>query len=211
MEHSPTIVELSKALCKAQSQMEAVKKTTENPFFKSKYADLAAVLDAVREPLANNGLSIIQAPEIVDGKVAVTTMLAHESGEWIKASLHITPKDLSNPQTYGSIITYFRRYAVQGFVGMASEDDDGEEGRKASEKTEEKKEEKRTETKGGPATKGQKDYMETLFKKSGYKTESDKAAYWKSVTGKDITAAEQLSSNEAHMVIESLKALTNPA
>lgn len=208
MEQSPTIAELAKALCKAQTEMEAVKRTRENPFFKSMYADLADVLAAIKKPLTDNGLSIIQAPETVDGRIGVTTTLLHASGEWVRATLSITPKDLNNPQIIGSIITYFRRYAVSGFSGMASEaDDDGESG-KGEVKPDEKKEEKRAEAKGGPISKGQKDYMNVLFKKAGYESDLDKIAYVIGVVDHEVKAVEQLSSKEGHLVIESLKVLT---
>ena len=212
METSPTISELAKALCKAQSIMESVKKTSENPYFSSRYADLASVWDSVRKPLTDNGLCVIQAPEFMDGKVVVTTMLAHNSGEWVKASLHITPKDLSNPQTYGSIIQYFRRYCLQGFAGSANvdEDDDGEAGRKASEGGEKKEEKKEPEKKvknPGKTTPGQQKYVSGLFSKTGYKTDSDQLNYAKSVVNHEVTDLNLLTFDECDLIIKTLAKL----
>lgn len=136
IEQSPSITNLAKALVEAQKKMPIAKKESDNPHFKSKYADLANVVEASREVLTANGLSILQLPiSTEDGRVGVTTMLMHTSGEWIKGTVAIPQATASNPQHTGSIIQYFRRYARMGAIGMAAseEDDDGETGRKASE------------------------------------------------------------------------------
>lgn len=117
---------IAAALAKAQGAMKAAKKDTNNPFFKSKYADLSSVWDACREQLAKNGLSITQIPYATDTGVGVKTILMHESGEFIEGFLALKPKDLS-PQSAGSAITYARRYALAAMVGVAQEDDDGNE------------------------------------------------------------------------------------
>lgn len=122
---SESIKQLVSALLKAQSGMENVKKDKDNPFFKSKYADLSSVWDACKPQLLANGLTIIQAP----GKDAeghyVETILAHQSGEWISSKTYAKPvKD--DPQAIGSAITYARRYGMQAIVGLCPEDDDGE-------------------------------------------------------------------------------------
>jgi len=136
IEQSPTIGKLATALVEAQKAMPIAKKDSENPHFKSKYADLANVVEASTKCLTDNGLSILQLPiSYEDGRVGVTTMLMHTSGEWIKGTVAIPQATASNPQHTGSIIQYFRRYARMGAIGMAAseEDDDGESGRKASE------------------------------------------------------------------------------
>ena len=91
--------ELAKSLAKAQGQIKGAVKDSDNPFFKSKYADLASVWDACRGPLAENGLSVVQLPGqtlILDSGalVEVQTMLLHESGEWIGETLQIPVKEL---------------------------------------------------------------------------------------------------------------------
>lgn len=142
---SPTISELAKALCKAQGKMKHAIKDANNPFFRSKYADLASVVDASRPALTENGLSIVQYTE---GNV-LYTMLLHSSGEWIRGHIELKPmrqvKDKGweiseDPQSYGSCITYARRYAMAAITGVATEDDDGNAatGRTATPATDEK-------------------------------------------------------------------------
>lgn len=124
MEKSESIKELAAALNKAQAEMSGAKKGAKNPFFKSKYADLNAVVDAVRIPFCENGLSYSQFPIMHDNKVGVETILMHESGEWISSVLML-PMTKQDPQAAGSAITYARRYALQSIAGIPAEDDDG--------------------------------------------------------------------------------------
>jgi len=135
---SDSIDNLAAALAKAQGAIEHAAKDAANPFFRTKYADLASVWDAIRKPLAENGLSIAQ-PVMVEGSaVTVTTILMHESGQWISSDLTMQAqrqlKDgggwekLDTPQAIGSVITYARRYALAAMAGVAPEDDDGEGG-----------------------------------------------------------------------------------
>ncbi|MDD5050979.1 MAG: ERF family protein [Candidatus Pacebacteria bacterium] len=124
---SESIKELASALSKAQGEMDYAKKDSNNPFFKSKYADLAAVITAIKEPLSKNGLSYVQMVEHdtePSTSAIVTTMLMHVSGEWLSGSMKITPVK-NDPQGMGSAITYARRYALQAMVGLAADDDDG--------------------------------------------------------------------------------------
>lgn len=121
---SETIGKLAEALSKAQAKIKGATKDTANPFFKSKYADLASVWDACRDALTANGLSIVQTMGDGVGGVTVITTLAHSSGEWIRGSLTLKPVK-EDPQGVGSAITYARRYALAAMVGVAPEDDDG--------------------------------------------------------------------------------------
>jgi hypothetical protein len=122
---SDNIGDLAKALSVAQGQIKGALKDSANTFFKSKYADLSSVWEACRGPLSANGLSVIQTTcDSPNGGVTVVTTLAHESGQWIRGSLTLAPKD-QTPQGYGSAITYSRRYALAAIVGVAPEDDDG--------------------------------------------------------------------------------------
>jgi len=123
-ERSADIAKLAAALSKMQARVDAVKKDSANPFFKSKYADLASVWAAIREHLTANELSVVQEPSTHDGKVTLTTTLLHSSGEYIRSSLTL-PVVKQDPQGYGSAITYARRYALQSVTGIAPEDDDG--------------------------------------------------------------------------------------
>jgi hypothetical protein len=131
METSPEIKQLAGALSAFQSEVGNVGKDGLNPYFKSKYATLENVVNTVREPLHKNGLSFSQFPT---GENELATILMHNSGEWIKATAKMTPKDAS-PQGQGSAITYLRRYALSAILGLATEeDDDGNAASKAPER-----------------------------------------------------------------------------
>ena len=123
MNKSESITELAKALVKFHSVMGKVSKDAANPFFKNKYASLSNIIEAVTKPLNDNGLSILQLPSIE----GLTTLLLHESGEWI-SSVSATPvKDATDPQKLGSAITYARRYALGAILSLnIDEDDDGQ-------------------------------------------------------------------------------------
>lgn len=124
MKKSESIVEIAKALHAAQGEMSGAKKGAANPFFKSKYADMNSVVDAVREPFCNHGLSYSQFPVYEEGLAGVVTLLMHSSGEWLESKL-LLPVTKKDPQATGSAITYARRYALQSIAGIPSEDDDG--------------------------------------------------------------------------------------
>ena len=131
MQTSDSVNELFSALAKAQGVMAGAKKDTSNPFFKSKYADLAAIWDACREALSANGLSVIQMTEpTLEGGVVVVTRLCHSSGQWVEGTLAM-PVSKADAQGYGSSLTYCRRYALAAAVGVAPEDDDGNAATKA--------------------------------------------------------------------------------
>lgn len=122
---SETINELATALAKAQAQITGALKDSSNPFFKSKYADLASCWDACRAQLTQHGLSVMQTTDVLDGVVVVRTILAHASGQWVSGVLPVKAKD-DGPQAQGSGITYARRYALAAIVGLAQVDDDAE-------------------------------------------------------------------------------------
>lgn len=124
MTKSESIAELAKALAKAQGEITGAIKDADNPFFNSRYADLASVWDACRLPLSRNGLSIVQMPEVLETGITVETMLLHASGEFISSTITMKPMK-PDPQGIGSCVTYARRYALSAMVGIAPEDDDG--------------------------------------------------------------------------------------
>lgn len=120
---------LAAALAKAQGAMENAEKGAENPAFKregkaSTYATLGNVWDAIRKPLADNGLSVMQWPRTVDKGVEIETELLHESGQFMRDTLWL-PCPTMTVHTIGSTITYGRRYALMSIIGIAPEDDDG--------------------------------------------------------------------------------------
>lgn len=124
MNKSDQIGQLAEALCQAQGMMKFAKKDSSNPFFKSKYADLSSVVEAIRLPLYENGLSYAQTTDTDEHGVIVETVLMHKSGEWISGRLKMVPVK-NDPQGIGSCITYARRYGLQSMVGIPTDDDDG--------------------------------------------------------------------------------------
>lgn len=124
MNKSESIKEIATALAKAQGEIENATKGAVNPHFRSKYADLAEVLNTVRPTLARHGISVMQMPSYEDGMVTVETLIAHESGEWISSSIS-APVTKQDAQGVGSAVTYCRRYSLAAMCGIAQEDDDG--------------------------------------------------------------------------------------
>lgn len=125
MNSSEHLDKLAPALSKLQGAIPPVKRESANPFFKSKYASLETVWEAVRQPLEEHGFSVVQTTEEGDGlTVTVVTTLLHSSGQWIGGKLTLKPQK-PDPQGIGSAITYARRYALMSVLGIATEDDDG--------------------------------------------------------------------------------------
>jgi hypothetical protein len=124
---SASIAKLAGALAKAQLSFEPIYKETDNPFYKSKYADLSLIIKATQKSLATNGLVVIQTPRVdFERKLAgVESMLVHESGEWLTNEL-LLPAGVNkfDAQSIGSAVTYARRYGLQSIIGVAAEPDD---------------------------------------------------------------------------------------
>ena len=118
--------QIATALLKAQSEMSNPKKGATNPFFKSKYADLNAIREAVIPTLNDNGISVLQPIVHVEGKNFVKTILLHESGELMESLTEIIYNKQNDAQAQGSGISYARRYALQSFVCVGADDDDGQ-------------------------------------------------------------------------------------
>lgn len=117
--------EISKALVKAQQDFAPALKTNANPFFKSKYADLGACIEAVLDALHKNGIALIQRNHDCSDGVKVETILLHESGEEFSGGILHVPALKNDPQAYGSALTYARRYSLMATCGISPEDDDG--------------------------------------------------------------------------------------
>lgn len=126
MEKSEQINELALALNKAQKEIESAKKTSDNPFFHSKYADLASVYEACKEALNKNGLSVIQTLGYDEKHSYLMTTLVHSSGQWIAGKM-VLLNNKGDMQGLGSAVTYARRYSLAAMVGVAQEDDDANE------------------------------------------------------------------------------------
>ena len=114
----------AKAFIAAQKGMESVKKASSNPAFKSKYADLSEVVEAVVPALNEAGIGVLQFPSFDGDMVRVTTILLHETGASITGFLDLRPSK-TDPQGVGSATTYGRRYSLLAMTGTAPEDDDG--------------------------------------------------------------------------------------
>ena len=131
-ERSESVIDLLVSLVKFQGQIRSVPKTSENPYFNSRYASLDAVWEMCRKPLSDNGLALVQAIVQEEGKSYLVTTLYHTSGQWMASRYPIMPmkqkKDTGweaskDPQSIGSAITYARRYAMSALLGVAAEED----------------------------------------------------------------------------------------
>ena len=116
---------IATAMVKAQKEFGPALKSSTNPYFTSKYADLAACVEAVIDALNNNGIALIQKCHESDTGVNVETLLLHESGESLSCGVLHVPASKQDPQGYGSALTYARRYSLMAACGIAPEDDDG--------------------------------------------------------------------------------------
>jgi hypothetical protein len=115
------------ALVKAQSEMAVATKDSKNPFFRSNYADLNAIREAVLPALNKNGIVVLQPTVVTDsGKSFVRTTLLHESGESITSDTEIVCAKANDPQAFGSAMSYARRYSLQSLMCVGAEDNDGE-------------------------------------------------------------------------------------
>lgn len=117
--------QIASAFVKAQAAFGPALKTSNNPFFKSKYADLSVVIEAVIDALHANGIALIQECHESETGVTVQTLFIHESGEFIGCGKLHVPAGKEDPQGYGSALTYARRYSLMAACGIAPEDDDG--------------------------------------------------------------------------------------
>ena len=122
---SEALGQLAAALAAAQATMGHAAKDGKNPHFKSSYATLASVIEAIREPLNRQGIAYTSLPSTEGLIVSVETRLIHKSGEWLSTTASAVVKDAS-AQVVGSAQTYLRRYGLQAICGLACEDDDGE-------------------------------------------------------------------------------------
>jgi hypothetical protein len=129
MKQSASISALAKALCAAQKKLKPALKDATNPFFKSKYANFESIWEAARDPLTANGLSVVQVLSTNEtGEPTLNTMLMHESGEWISGKTPLKPMK-PDPQSFGSHLSYLKRYALAAMVGVVTSDEDDDANR----------------------------------------------------------------------------------
>lgn len=162
---------LAKALVAAQKATESIKKAATNPAFKSKYADLAHVVEGVVPALNAAGVMVLQCPGYDGEYVSVATTFLHETGASVTSTLHMRPSK-SDPQGIGSAITYARRYALLSMAGGAPEDDDGNA---ASGPRNEPRPEARRVEPAAPTLKDRADRLEATLRGVGTVSELDKA------------------------------------
>ena len=124
MNMSPEQSKFSPAFFQAQCEMTGARKESKNPFYKSDYANLKSVMDAIREPFANNGLYFVQAAEANGQMIAITTRIVHTSGEWIESITELPPIK-NDVHGWISAFTYGKRLGLQSLAGLPSVDDDG--------------------------------------------------------------------------------------
>lgn len=180
---------LHSAMALAFAKIEAATKDAENPAFKnggkaSKYADLGAVIDAIKPALIAHRLFFTQHPQPSDGGVTVETMLHHASGESMSLGTLFVPADKHNPQGFGSALTYARRYALQTAFCVPTEDDDGNAAIRAMQSGP-KEEPKRAAT----ITDSQRDLISTLAPAAG-KTLQDICEAYRVGSLKELTEAQ---------------------
>lgn len=210
MSGSEKIEALAKALVKFQKDMPSVKKDSENPYFKNRYASLAAIIDAIKEPMAKHGLSYSQFPV---GEDELETILMHESGEYLRARMKMTPTD-RKPQSVGSALTYARRYALGAILGLSTEEDD--DANEASRTP--RMESYRVEKREPPKEFSKKDQIKNYLKQLGHdpKTIAEANKLLKELTGisyieanyDDIIAALWDKVEEARLREEAEKDIT---
>jgi len=116
---------IATALVKAQKAFGPALKSSTNPHFKSRYADLSACVEAVIDALNNNGIALIQQNQPSPDGVIIETIFLHESGESLNCGQLFVPANKHDAQGFGSALTYARRYSLMAACGIAPEDDDG--------------------------------------------------------------------------------------
>lgn len=186
MRRSESIAALAAALSKARGEFKAVIKSAENPYFKSNYADLSTLIDATKDSLSKNGLAVVQSPGKIteSGRVSITTLLIHSSGEWMEDDLEM-PVTKADAQGLGSAITYGRRYAYQSLLNVAGEEDD--DGNAAVGKTQKDRNSSSIENKPGATVNPAQVRAFWAATKQGNKSKEDVQAYYGSELGIEHT------------------------
>lgn len=167
------IKNIALALLKAQSEMSNPVKGSNNPYFKSKYADLNSVREATIPVLNAHGIVVLQPMVNIDGRNFVNTILLHESGETIESFTEIIYTKTNDAQAQGSGITYARRYGLQSLVCVGADDDDGNAASNPQKKTD-----KKPEPTPPPISPEPFDTEKYEAEISGITNKEDMKAYW---------------------------------
>jgi len=123
VDNDTAIKDFVESFCRAQKAFKKITKSTNNPFYNSKYADLETIIEATNKALCDNWLMVTQHTISEGDLVGVLTVLMHKGGHSISSKLLLKPAK-NDPQGVGSTITYARRYSLSAILGVASEDDD---------------------------------------------------------------------------------------
>ena len=221
---SAEIGEIASALASAQAELSPAAKNAQNPHLKNRYADIAAVYEAIRETLPKHGLSVSQIIMPHESKARVRTLLMHKSGQWL-ASECLMPLDRNGgPQGMGSAITYARRYSLSAIVGVVSEDDDDAEAaqprRQQQEQPQQRREPaqpRRPEPVRQAAPKQQGDghvdmitdaqvkMLMALFNKCGMDVREVRLERVRGIVGRNLMSCKELTKDEASTVIDVLQ------
>jgi ERF superfamily len=134
MKTSEQIIEIAQAMNHVQREMKPAIKDSTNPHFKSKYSDLSSVMEAIREPLGNHGLSVWQDATLDEHGVNITTRIVHISGQWVEFGPLTIPIGKKDAHAVGSACSYGKRYALCAALGVVSDDDDGNQAIASQEK-----------------------------------------------------------------------------
>ena len=226
MNNSDNIIEVVGALLAAQAEFEVLSKSSDNPFYHSKYIALPDLVVAVNPTLTKHGLGISQLVSNIDGQSALTTILFHTSGQYISST---TPLLLSknDPQAHGSAITYMRRYAYMSILGLvADEDDDGN----ASSVVNNRQTTNSSQSRPAPANNGGASLASKVASAAGSGkgiTENQSRAIWAithktlnmddsamleaiaGIINREVGGLDQLTLDEAKILIETFKTQAN--
>lgn len=221
---SAEIGELAAALASAQAELSPASKNAQNPHLKNRYADIAAVYEAIRETLPKHGLSVSQIIMPHESKARVRTLLMHKSGQWL-ASECLMPLDRNGgPQGMGSAITYARRYSLSAIVGVVSEDDDDAEAaqpRRQQQAQPQPRREPAQPRRPEPVrqaahkpqgaeqvdmvTDAQVKMMMALFNKCGLTVREVRLERVREIVGRNVTTCRELTKDEASAIIDVLQ------
>lgn len=221
---SGEIGEIAAALAAAQAELSPAAKNAQNPHLKNRYADIAAVYEAIRETLPKHGLSVSQIIMPHESKARVRTLLMHKSGQWL-ASECLMPLDRNGgPQGMGSAITYARRYSLSAIVGVVSEDDDDAEAAQPRRQQQAQPQQRREPVQprrpepvrqSAPKQHGdgqvdmitdaQVKMMMALFNKCGLTVREVRLERVREIVGRNVTTCSELTKDEASAIIDVLQ------
>lgn len=226
MQRSESITELAKAMAKFQEELEQPEKSADNPFFRSKYVPLPAVISVIKKHAHKHGLSYMQMPITNEKGIGVETIVMHSSGEYIQFDPFFLPMDKQTAQGAGSSTTYAKRYALSAAFGIDSDIDDDGNGASGNSNQPNKPNnqqnyqsntntpppQQNTSTGGSVASEKQVKLLHTLTnkycEKAGYTEDQVKQSLTK-IVGEFEMSYTKLNKGQASQAIAKLQELTN--